>query len=143
MRCARLLQSGWFVGVLFAAACLASPASAFDRTKVVASFSILGDLVKNIGGAHVEVADLVGPNGDPHVFDPSPSDASLTADARIVVVNGLGLEGWLNRLFTASKKQAVVIVATEGIRPRTNGVERSKDDPHAWQSVPNIENLCR
>ena len=139
MQCARLLRSGWFVGVLLAAACLASPAAAFDRIKVVASFSILGDLVKNIGGAHVEVADLVGPNGDPHVFDPSPNDASLIADARIVVVNGLGLEGWLNRLFTASKKQAVVIVATEGIRPRTNGVERSKDDPHAWQSVPNIE----
>jgi zinc/manganese transport system substrate-binding protein len=124
---------------LLAAACLASPASASDRIKVVASFSILGDLVKNIGGAHVDVVDIVGPNGDPHVFDPSPNDANLIADARIVVVNGLGLEGWLDRLITVSNKQAVVIVATEGIRPRTNGVDRSKDDPHAWQSVPNVE----
>lgn len=139
MRYAPGLRQGWFLAALFATACLASPASALDRIKVVASFSILGDLVKNIGGAHVEVADLVGPNGDPHVFDPSPADASLIADARVVVVNGFGLEGWLNRLFTASKKQAVVIVATEGISPRTNGVERSKDDPHAWQSVPNVE----
>jgi NRPS condensation-like uncharacterized protein len=64
MRCALGLRSGWFLGALFAAACLATPASAFDRIKVVASFSILGDLVKNIGGEHVEVADLVGPPYD-------------------------------------------------------------------------------
>jgi zinc/manganese transport system substrate-binding protein len=143
MRCAFRLRSGWllgwFLGALFAAACLVSPAAASDRVKVVASFSILGDLVKNIGGSHVDVVDIVGPNGDPHVFDPSPKDASLIADARIVVVNGLGLEGWLNRLVDVSNKKAPVIVATEGIKPRTIVVDRSKDDPHAWQSVPNVE----
>jgi zinc/manganese transport system substrate-binding protein len=135
----RWLRSVWLLGALFAVACLASPASASDPIKVVASFSILGDLVKNLGGSHVEVVNLVGPNGDPHVFDPSPKDASLIADARIVVVNGLGLEGWLDRLVTASNKQAAVIVATKGIKPRTIGADRSKDDPHAWQSVPNVE----
>lgn len=143
MRCLLRLRSGWLPGLLlatlFAAACFASPSSASDPMKVVASFSILGDLVKNIGGAHVEVVNLVGPNGDPHVFDPSPKDASLIADARIVVVNGLGLEGWLNRLIEVSNRQAPVIVATEGIKPRTIAGERSKDDPHAWQSVPNVE----
>ena len=139
MRCGLSLRSGWFLGALFAAACLASPASAFDRIKVVASFSILGDLVKNIGGEHVEMTDLVGPNSDPHVFEPSPTDAHLITNARMVVVNGLGLEGWLNRLITVSKRQAVVIVATQGIKRRTNDVDPSQDDPHAWQSVPNAE----
>jgi zinc/manganese transport system substrate-binding protein len=138
MRCALGLRSGWFLGALFAA-CLATPAPAFDRIKVVASFSILGDLVKNIGREHVEVADLVGPNGDPHVFEPSPTDVHLITDARMVVINGLGLEGWLNRLFAMSKRQAVVIVATQGIKRRTNDVDHSLDDPHAWQSVSNAE----
>jgi zinc/manganese transport system substrate-binding protein len=134
-----ILKISVFLGALFAAACFAGPSSASDRIKVVASFSILGDLVKNIGGTHVEVVNLVGPNGDPHVFDPSPKDAGLIADAGIVVVNGLGLEGWLNRLVNVSNRQAPVIVATEGIQPRTIDAERSKDDPHAWQSVPNVE----
>lgn len=151
MRCALGLRSGWlpgrslgwflgwFLGALFAATCFAGPASASNRIKVVASFSILGDLVKNIGGAHVEVVDLVGPNGDPHVFSPSPTDASLIADARIVVVNGLGLEGWLNRLITASNKQVAVVVTTEGVKRRANSVDPTQDDLHAWQSVPNVE----
>ncbi len=80
------LRSGLFLGVLFAAACVAGPALAAERIKVVASFSILGDLVKNVGGTHVEVANLVGPNGDPHVFEPSPADASLITEATLVVV---------------------------------------------------------
>jgi zinc/manganese transport system substrate-binding protein len=147
MPCVRGLQSGWLSGsfvrlcfaLLLTAACLVGPAFATDRIKVVASFSILGDLVKNVGGAHVEVVNLVAPNGDPHVFDPSPKDAGLIADARLVVVNGLGLEGWLDRLIEVSSRRAPVIVATEGIKPRTIGVDRAKDDPHAWQSVPNVE----
>jgi zinc/manganese transport system substrate-binding protein len=138
----RLRYGRWLGGLfaaLFAAACLASPASGSDRVKVAASFSILGDLVKHVGGVHVDVVDIVGANGDPHVFDPSPNDASLIADARIVVVNGLGLEGWLDRLITVSNKRAAVIVATAGIKPRTSPIDQSKDDPHAWQSVPNVE----
>ena len=82
--------------------------------------------LKNIGGEHVEVADLVGPNSDPHVFEPSPTDAHLITNARMVVVNGLGLEGWLNQLITVSKRQAVVIVATQGIKRRTNDGDPSQ-----------------
>ena len=68
---------------------------------MVATFSILGDFVKNVGGDRVEVASLVGPNGDAHVYAPSPADAKKLADAKVVFINGLGFEGWINRLVKA------------------------------------------
>src|SRR5262245_23727959 len=81
-----------------AALFVAASARAQDRLKVIASFSILGDLVKNVGGDRVEVATLVGPNGNAHVYAPSPGDAKKVADAKLVFVNGLGFEagstGW-------------------------------------------------
>src|ERR1700738_4905610 len=73
-----------------------------NKLKVIASFSILGDLVKNVGGKRVEVGTLVGPNGNAHVYAPSPADAKRVVDARLVLVNGLGFEGWLDRLVSAS-----------------------------------------
>lgn len=129
----------WFLGVLVVAVCFSGPSWAADKVKVVASFSILADLVKNVGGDHVEVTTLVGANGDPHVFEPSPADASLITNAKMVVVNGLGLEGWLNRLITASNKKVLVVVATQGVTPRTIEDEGSRYDPHAWQAVSNAE----
>jgi zinc/manganese transport system substrate-binding protein len=117
-----------------------------DKLKVVAGFSILADLVRNVGGERVEVAVLVGRNGDSHAFEPTPADSRLLADARLVVVNGLGLEGWLDRLVRASGSQAPVVIASAGVRPRTGKVDetrlyqdRAGVDPHAWQSVANVE----
>ena len=63
---------------------------------MIATFSILGDVVKNVGGDRVEVTMLVGPNADAHVYSPSPADAKKLADAKVVVVNGLGFEGWID-----------------------------------------------
>ena len=88
------------------------PAMAQTRLKVVASFSILADLVKNVGGDKIEVSALVGPNGDAHVFSPSPADAKTVAAAKVMVVNGLGLEGWMTRLVQASGSKAPMVVAT-------------------------------
>lgn len=110
--------------------------------KAVASFSILGDLVRQVGGSRVAVTALVGPNGDAHVFNPSPADASRIADAGIVVVNGLGLEGWMDRLIKASGTKAATIVASRGVTPIESDDadahgHRHRDDPHAWQSVAN------
>ena len=85
--------------------------------KVVASFSILGDLVAEVGGEHVEVTTLVGPNGDAHVYEPTPADARETAAADLVVVNGLGFEGWLDRLVEASGYSGPVAVASQGVEP--------------------------
>jgi len=115
---------------------LASPLHAQDRLSVVASFSILGDLVKNVGGDKVDVATLVGPNGDVHVYAPAPSDAKKNADAKLLVVNGLGLEGWLPRLVQSAGSKASIVTASDGITPLSLGKEA---DPHAWQSVPNVK----
>ena len=112
------------------------PAHAQDRLNVVASFSILGDFAKNVGGDRIEVATLVGPNGDVHVYTPAPADAKKIADAKLVIINGLGLEGWLPRLVQSSGSKAKIVTATDGIAPRVLGVA---DDPHAWQSVANTK----
>ena len=130
-----------------AALFVAASARAQDRLKVIASFSILGDLVKNVGGDRVEVATLVGPNGNAHVYAPSPGDAKKVADAKLVFVNGLGFEGWLERLVKASGTKAPIVVATKGIKPLERAGEHGHDhdhdhgraDPHAWQSVANAK----
>lgn len=114
----------------------ATPQHAEARINVVASFSILADFVKNVGGDRVNVTSLVGPNGDVHVYAPSPQDAKTIADARLVVINGLGLEGWLPRLLQSSGSKATVVTASTGVSPLKLG---SEADPHAWQSVMNAK----
>jgi zinc/manganese transport system substrate-binding protein len=111
------------------------------RTRAVATFSILGDLVWNVGGERLELADLVGPNGDVHVYAPTPADVKTIAAANIVFVNGLGLEGWVDRLIAASGTHAATVVASRGVTPRSGetGRDRLATDPHAWQSVANAK----
>ena len=123
----------WLICILATAV---APVHAQERVNVVASFSILGDFVKNVGGDRVAVTTLVGPNGDVHVYDPAPSDAKTIAGARLLVINGLGLEGWLPRLLQSSGGKAAIITATTGIAPLKVG---SDADPHAWQSVANAK----
>jgi len=130
-----------------AALFVAPGARAQDRLNVIATFSILGDFVKNVGGDRLEVATLVGPNGNAHVYAPSPGDAKKVADAKLVFVNGLGFEGWLERLVKASGTKAPIVVATKGIKPLERAGEHGHDhdhdhgraDPHAWQSVANAK----
>ncbi len=107
-----------------------------DRLNVVASFSILGDFIRNVGGERVSVTTLVGPDGDVHVYTPAPADAKKIAAAKLLVINGFGLEGWLPRLLRASGSKAPIITATTGIAPLKLG---SDADPHAWQSVANAK----
>jgi zinc/manganese transport system substrate-binding protein len=116
------------------AAALLGPASAAlaDPLPVVASFSILADLVRAIGGDRVSVTALVGPDGDAHVYEPTPQDSRRLAAARLIVSNGLGFEGWIERLISASKTQARLIVASRGVTARAS-------DPHAWQDVANVK----
>jgi len=123
----------------------AAPASAQEQPKqdklnVVATFSILADFVRNVGGDRVDVKALVGPNGDAHVYQPTPSDAKTLGDARLVLVNGLGFEGWMGRLVKASGTKAAMVTATKGVKPRKMEEEgHAGADPHAWQSVPNAK----
>ena len=112
------------------------PARAAERLNVVASFSILGDFVRNVGGDRVEVTTLVGPNSDAHVYVPTPADAKKVADAKLVFVNGLGFEGWMQRLVQSSGSKAIVVVASANITPLKLG---SSADPHAWQTIANAK----
>jgi zinc/manganese transport system substrate-binding protein len=122
---------------------LASPVAAQEKIPVVTTFSILGDLVANVGGDRVTVKSLVGPNGDAHVYSPSPADAKTLADAKVVFTNGLGFEGWIGRLIKSSNTKAPNVVAAKGIKPRkladAHGHSHGDGDPHAWQSVPNVK----
>lgn len=122
---------------------LTGPASA-KVVKAVASFTVLADLVQQVGGTHVDVKSLVGPNGDPHVYEPTPSDADALAHADLVFVSGLGLEGWIDRLIVSSGTKGKTIVTSDGIAVRTmvdedDGPTKGKTitDPHAWNSAAN------
>jgi zinc/manganese transport system substrate-binding protein len=114
---------------------IALPARA-EPLRVVATFSILGDLVRNVGGDRLEVTTLVGPGSDVHAYTPTPLDAKKIAGADLIVVNGFGFEGWLPRLVQSAGSKAKVIAATDGITPLRRG---SAADPHAWQAVDNAE----
>ena len=146
-----------------AAAEASDKASAAEPVKAVASFSILADMVRNVGGDRVEITELVGPDGDAHEFNPTPADAKKLARADIFFVNGLGFEGWMERLETSSGFEGATVVASTGIKPREmheeHGDHASGDDhdagheehaedhdhdhgdmdPHAWQDLANGE----
>lgn len=148
----RFTRRSIVVALAATAAAFASPAGADRKVKVVATFTILGDMVKNVGGALVEVSTLVGPDGDAHVFEPSPADARALAGADLVFVNGLDFEGWIDRLVKVSGYRGPVVVASSGISPLkaghvdgpgpgqmgSNGDRQDgAKDPHAWQDLRN------
>jgi zinc/manganese transport system substrate-binding protein len=116
-------------------------AGAATALPVVASFSILADLARQVGGPAVAVTSLVPPDGDVHAYEPRPSDLRTLKGARLVVVNGLGLEGWTDRLLAASGTAAPVVTASAGVTPRILGESghggAGATDPHAWQDPRN------
>lgn len=124
---------------LMSATALAAP------IPVVASFSILGDMVKEVGGGRVAVTTIVGPNADTHVYEPRPQDAAVLGEAQAFFVNGLGFEGWLDRLVEATGFAGAVVTVSEGVTTRATGGEGDHEgdhdhgfiDPHAWQSLGN------
>jgi zinc/manganese transport system substrate-binding protein len=147
---------------LLASAAMPGTAFAHDHLKVVASFSILGDMVREVAGDDVSVTTLVGPDGDAHVYEPTPADVKAVAGADIVFVNGLDFEGWMPRLLEASGFKGEMVVVSDGITPRewdgeeeghdhahgaaeaghaesgeAHGHDDGKFDPHAWQNLAN------
>ncbi len=111
-----------------------------DTLKVVASFTVLGDVVSQVGGKHVKVTNLVGPNGDPHEFEPSPSDAKNLKAAQVAFVSGEGLEGWMDRLITASGYKGKPVVVSDGISTRSMDEDgKTVTDPHVWNSPVNVK----
>ncbi len=133
------------ITLLFTGAVLAAgPALAQGPAplKAVATFSILADLVRQVGAGRVEVTALVGPDGDAHVYSPTPADSRRLAEARLVVANGLGFEGWMARLIRASGTKAPVVEAAKGTKPLKGADAHGHGhgvDPHAWQNVGNAK----
>jgi zinc/manganese transport system substrate-binding protein len=126
------------MAALLAAA--AFPCVAGTKTRVVATFSILGDLVAQIGGEDIELTVLVGPDADTHTYQPRPVDARMVAGASALVSNGLGFEGWAERLVQAAPLKGLHVVASDGVTPLpavARGHERAVD-PHCWQDVANV-----
>jgi zinc/manganese transport system substrate-binding protein len=151
MKSRLMTAMGLTLAVLFGGS---GAASAAEKVKAVASFSILGDMVKQVGGDRVEVVTLVGPDGDAHVFSPTPADAKTLVAADIFFVNGLGFEGWIGRLKKSTGFKGETVVASEGVKPLTMAEEGhdhgdsdhghegeahddEATDPHAWQDLAN------
>lgn len=128
---------------------------ASSPVKVVATFSILADMVEQVGGDLVQVHSLVGRDSDAHVFQPTPRDTRELAQADLVVINGLGFEGWIERLIKASGFKGPMVVASKDVRVIEASQNAPKDrhghahgkhdhahgpaDPHAWQSLHNAK----
>jgi zinc/manganese transport system substrate-binding protein len=129
-----------------------------EPLKVIASFSIIGDFAKNVGGERVELTTLVGPDGDAHVYEPKPADAVAMAGADVVLVNGLHFEGFLERLVETSGAKAQIVELTKGVEPlkmqeeheaegeahdaaaeAEEGHDHGDTDPHAFQSIANAK----
>ena len=139
-------------GVGGAAWATATPAA----LPVVASFSILGDLVQQVGGERVQLTQLIGPDSDAHVFQPRPAHARLVGQARLVFSNGLGFEGWMPRLLQSANFRGQHVVLSRGIEPLRNpghghrhahghghGHDHGEHDPHAWQNVAHVRVYVR
>ena len=148
------------MGLVFLALALFQSGQALaEPLKVVASFSILGDLVQQVGGERISVHTLVGPDADAHVFQPTPADAKTIAQANVVIVNGIGFEGWITRLVKSSGYRGAVIVASKGVKAIKSSEEEHEEhekeghhhhgdlDPHAWQDLSNallyVDNIAQ
>ncbi|MBF0476732.1 MAG: metal ABC transporter substrate-binding protein [Deltaproteobacteria bacterium] len=131
----------WVISILLCLFLLPGPAGAGQPLKVVASFSILGDMVKNVGGDRVKLTTLVGPDSDTHAYEPTPTDARALAGADVVIINGLGFEGWIDRMVKTAGYRGKIIIASRGVKTHTmidedHGGKRITD-PHAWQNLTN------
>ena len=134
----------WLACMALSAPLLLPAAShATEPLPVVASFSILGDLVKVVGGDRIKVSTLVGPDADAHTFEPSPADAKTVLGARLLVINGLHFEPWAEKLAKSSGYKGATLIASDGVKPRTMPAEEGPGhpddiDPHAWQDPRNV-----
>ena len=126
-------------GVMIALALGLMTQGALAKTlNVVTSFSILGDITQEVGGKNVNVTTLVGPDGDPHTFEPSPKDSAALSKADVVVVKGLGLEGWLDQTVIVCGFKGTLVVASDGVKTHTLDEDgETVTDPHAWNSAAN------
>lgn len=146
----------WWAGALLALSPLSAAVAHAAEVNAVASFTVLADVVEEVGGDRVAVTSLIGPNGDPHAYEPTPDDVRQVRQADVVFMSGLGLEGWMGRLIEASGYQGQPVVVSDGIHTREMGEDAHEHghddadgdhaggshdgaDPHVWNSPTNIE----
>ena len=126
------------LSALAASGLFLTQANAAEPLSVVASFSILGDLVQVVGGNRVKVTTLAGPDADAHEFSPSPEHARAVLGAKLFVVNGLSFEPWAQKLAHSAGYKGETVVASKGVKPRQMAAEaehnHAETDPHAWQN---------
>lgn len=125
-----------FFRILFLTALLLPFGAQAKELEVVASFSILADMTRQITGNDAHVTSLVEAQSDAHAFSPSPADVRKVAHADIVIINGLGFEGWSTRLLQASGFKGQLVTASDGVTPI---LINTIPDPHAWQNIANAE----
>ncbi len=143
----KLIQQFVMLGSLYLLALFPFSAAAHNKIRVVASFSILADLVKNVGGDHISMTTLVGPNANAHTYETTPNNAQALRNAHIIFINGLHLEGFIDRLITASGTKALLVEVSANIplleiknkELSAQYQHGSGIDPHAWQTIPNVE----
>jgi len=134
----KLLVAGFAGALLLSGA--ARAADTLPPVPVVASFSILGDLVRVVGAGRVHVTTLVGPDEDAHVFEPKPADARAIVQSRLLVTNGLGFEPWAQKLAKSAGYKGEIVVVSKGVNAlaMTVGKGSAETDPHAWQDPNNV-----
>ncbi|MEG7359022.1 metal ABC transporter substrate-binding protein [Pseudomonas citronellolis] len=126
--------------LLLFAFCLPLSLPAAEKPRVVTSFSILADMTRAVGGEHIQLNNLVGPDSDAHTYETTPDDASALRQAQLVVENGLGFEPWLDRLVKSTETRAQVIQASHGVIPRSLEEDgQTIPDPHAWNNLANAD----
>jgi len=140
----------WLAGLVALLAGLPIAAWPQEKVSVVTTFSILGDLAQRVGGEHVEILTLVGPNGDAHVYQPGPRESAELATAGVLIANGLGFEPWLDRLVESSGFGGKLVIASEGVTPLASAEahegeeadaehDHGASDPHAFQDLANAQ----
>ncbi|ANI12544.1 zinc/manganese transport system substrate-binding protein [Pseudomonas citronellolis] len=126
--------------LLLFAFCLPLSLPAAEKPRVVTSFSILADMTRAVGGEHIQLNNLVGPDSDAHTYETTPDDARAVRQAQLVVENGLGFEPWLDRLVKSTETRAQVIQASHGVIPRSLEEDgQTIPDPHAWNNLANAD----
>lgn len=138
----------WFTRLCAPALCLfvlvggiSAPVRAGEPLRVVASFSVLADIAMRVGGDELAVSSLVGPGAEAHGWSPTPREVRRLAAADLVIVNGLGLEGWLDRAIGASGYAGPVVVASRAVIPIREAA--GAPDPHAWHGLANVRLYAR
>ena len=146
MKTALRILSGSVAAIALAAGFQSNAMAAEPALRAVASFSILGDLVRQVGGERVEVEVLVGPGSDAHVYSPKPAQARQVGQAQVVFSNGMGFDGWMARLLKSAGFKGWHVVASEGVKPIKSAADHdghghghAASDPHAWQDVGRVQ----